>query len=252
MLFAGKGRRTPAKAREEKSLYPVLHVAGSLKEYQKELVQKEVASLWELSMVNAAFSNVLKETEHFQVKLQKLGSSFSSIDETAGEFAQVRGEIAQKVADAQKQMVELGGISAQVQKSYDEMLHTFSQLQAAINGIQQCMGKIVTIADQTNLLSLNASIEAARAGEAGKGFAVVADEIGKLAMESSKAANMTRDLIGVSMEEIDRGSAIAKGVMTSLEESVQAVDNINGMIRKTAENAATQATNMRQPLQCFR
>ena len=143
MLFPGKKQKKPAQGREEKSLYPVLHVAGSLKEYQKDLVQKEVASLWELSMVNAAFSNVLKETEHFQVKLQKLGSSFSSIDETAGEFAQVRGEIAQKVADAQKQMVELGGISAQVQKSYDEMLHTFSQLQAAINGIQQCMGKII-------------------------------------------------------------------------------------------------------------
>ena len=100
MLFPGKKQKKPAQGREEKSLYPVLHVAGSLKEYQKDLVQKEVASLWELSMVNAAFSNVLKETEHFQVKLQELGSSFSSIDETAGEFAQVRGENAQKVADA--------------------------------------------------------------------------------------------------------------------------------------------------------
>lgn len=94
------------------------------------------------------------------------------------------------------------------------------------------------------MLSLNASIEAARAGEAGRGFAVVADEIGKLALESSKAANMTRDLISVSMEEINKGSTIATDVMNSLEESVHAVDHVNEMIRKTAENAAMQADNM--------
>ena len=209
MLFPGKKQKKPAQGREEKSLYPVLHVAGSLKEYQKDLVQKEDASLWELSMVNAAFSNVLKETEHFQVKLQKLGSSFSSIDETAGEFAQVRGEIAQKVADAQKQMVELGGISAQVQKSYDEMLHTFSQLQAAINGIQQCMGKIVTIADQTNLLAINASIEAARAGAAGRGFAVVATQVKELARE-----------IKVLAGEVDGGVAEVEERASELNESI--------------------------------
>ena len=80
----------------------------------------------------------------------------------------------------------------------------------------------------------------------GKGFAVVADEIGKLALESSKAASMTRELIGVSMEEINKGNDIATGVMTSLEGSVQAVDRVNEMIRKTAEDAAIQAENMEQ------
>lgn len=114
---------------------------------------------------------------------------------------------------------------------------------------QQVVGIIQTIeeiAEQTNLLSLNASIEAARAGELGKGFAVVADEIGKLALESSKAASMTRELIGVSMEEINKGNDIANGVMSSLEGSVSAVDRVNEMIKKTAEDAAIQAENMEQ------
>ena len=68
MLFAGKNRQKPEQTREERSLYPILHVAGSLKEYQKELVQKEVASLWELSLVGTSFSSVLKEADHFQIQ----------------------------------------------------------------------------------------------------------------------------------------------------------------------------------------
>ena len=105
---------------------------------------------------------------------------------------------------------------------------------------------IEDIASQTNLLSLNASIEAARAGEAGRGFAVVADEIGKLALESSKAANTTKELIEISINEINKGSTIATDAMDSLKESVTAVNHVNGMIQETAEDAAVQAENMKQ------
>ena len=91
MIFSGKNRRQSEDPSQEKSLYPVRHVADSLKEYQKELVKKEVASLSELSLVGSTFSGVLKEADNFQEKLQELGQSFSSIDQTAGQFGQVRG-----------------------------------------------------------------------------------------------------------------------------------------------------------------
>lgn len=121
----------------------------------------------------------------------------------------------------------------------EEIRKTSQQVVGIIQAIEE-------IADQTNLLSLNASIEAARAGDAGKGFAVVADEIGKLALESAKAASSTRSLIELSMEEISKGNNIAIDAMAALEESVSAVDHVNEMIKNTARNSAVQAESMEQ------
>ena len=211
MLFAGKKGPKPEQIREEKSLYPVLHVAGSLKDYQKELVQKEVSSLWELRQVGASFSGVLREADQFQTKLKNLGDSFSNINETAEQFAQVKGDISQTVAEAQNQMEELGQSSAQVQASYEEMSETFHQLQSAIHEIQQCMGKIVSIADQTNILAINASIEAARAGVEGRGFAVVAEQVKSLAKEIKVLAN-----------EVDTGVCDVESSASQLSNSIQA------------------------------
>lgn len=128
-----------------------------------------------------------------------------------------------------------------------------NKMKAAMDKInvtsKQVVGIIQTIeeiADQTNLLSLNASIEAARAGEAGKGFAVVAGEIGKLAAESTKAANTTRELIGVSIAEIEKGNLIVNEVMESLQEAVEAVQGLNTIVSEAAKNAVLQAENMEQ------
>ena len=75
MLFQRKNRMKSGEApQEEKGLYPVLYVINVLKDYQKDLVRKEVESLQELGMVSTSFSGVLKEADHFHVKLTTLGS----------------------------------------------------------------------------------------------------------------------------------------------------------------------------------
>ncbi len=208
-MFLGKKRRKPDQVQEKKSLYPVLHMTDSLKEYQKELVKKEVASLWELNLIGDSFTGVLREGEMFQTKLQNLGESFSNINETAEQFSHVRGEIGQAVSEARGQMAALEQTSTQVQQSYNTMAEIFSYLEAAIRGIQQSMGKIVSIAEQTNLLAINASIEAARAGTEGKSFAVVAAQVKQLAEEIKSLAG-----------EVDSGVNEVEGRANELSESI--------------------------------
>ncbi len=105
------------------------------------------------------------------------------------------------------------------------MTATFGQLQQALDKIRNSLSGISEVADQTDLLSLNASIEAARAGEQGKGFAVVAEEVGKLAKMSQDMV----DGIHASIVEVEQKSS-------ELNKFIQASDEaMLGSIRSMEE-----------------
>ncbi len=238
-MFSKKSR---GKAGQSNNLYPVLHVASSLNDYQKELAQKEVESLSELSMVSSSFAGVLNEAENFQAQLQDFGDSFSSVNQAAGQFAQVKEDIAKTVSGAQDRVEELKTTSAKVQESYSAMENTFEQLQLAVRDIKRCMGKIVSIADETNILALNASIEAARAGSHGKGFAIVAEKVGELAKEIK---GLTDD-VDLSVHNVEEGAGqLSDSIMASQEALGHGYDIVNNtsksfdQITEAAEGASS-------------
>ena len=129
---------------------------------------------------------------------------------------------------AKKALEELGEINERATESINVIYEQTNTTNDSALKIKDATSLIASIADETNLLSLNASIEAARAGEAGKGFAVVAAQIQKLAEQSNESAKRIEDII----RELLKDSETAVHTMEDVKEIMQ---EQNEKVKKTAE-----------------
>ena len=184
-----------------------------------------------------------------QVMAENTETQAAAIEELLATATTVADQVKENRDNSEKSATYTNEVADVMEQSKEQM----TQMREAMDKIQESSQQVVgvikaieDIASQTNLLSLNASIEAARAGEAGKGFAVVAGEIGGLANESANAVNTTRDLINISLDEIEKGNAIVNDVMASLDNAVERVRVANGMIQDTAQMADVQMKNIDQ------
>ncbi len=130
-------------------------------------------------------------------------------------------------------------------KEMELLTHAMTEIGHTSGEIEEIVKTIEGIAEQTSLLSLNASIEAARAGEAGKGFAVVADEIRELASRSAEAVNQTAALIESSRTAVKNGMQIADNTAKSL---VSVVDGSKD-VRTSMEKISSASQNQRSVLE---
>lgn len=171
-------------------------------EYQKQLAEREVESLDEMADIQKAFVLATKENERLKDQVQELSSVFADVGQIATSFDGVKNEIVDSVGEAQKKVDELKNSSKEVSRSFDEIKSAFAGVQVSVQQIKDCMQQIIAIANQTNMLALNASIEAARAGEQGRGFAVVANEVKNLAEEIKTLVSTVEG----SISEVERGT----------------------------------------------
>ncbi len=148
-------------------------------------------------------------------------SQVKSMNETA-DVMNESGQIAKKALE------ELGEINERATESINVIYEQTNTTNDSALKIKDATSLIASIADETNLLSLNASIEAARAGEAGKGFAVVAAQIQKLAEQSNESAKRIEDII----RELLKDSETAVHTMEDVKKIMQ---EQNEKVKKTAE-----------------
>ncbi|MDP3683593.1 MAG: methyl-accepting chemotaxis protein, partial [Ignavibacteria bacterium] len=175
----------------------------------------------------------------------------------SAEAAKSAGNIAREGGKVVDQTIEGMNRIAEVVKKSAETVHALGKGSDQIGEIVQVINDI---ADQTNLLALNAAIEAARAGEQGRGFAVVADEVRKLAERTTKATKEIAVMIkqiqhdtggavesmNKGTEEVEKGKALADKAGKSLREIIIGVEQVVDLSMQVAAASEEQSTAAEQ------
>lgn len=218
----------------------------------------------------ASLRDVITEVS---ISTTEVSSAATEIAASAEEMSASVGEVARQCAQASDNAQTAGKTASEggevVRQTVSGMQEIDSAVQASAQAVSslgergQQIGKVIAvindIADQTNLLALNAAIEAARAGEHGRGFAVVADEVRKLAERTTKATEevahsikaiqqetkLAVDRMSSGTEQVKQGVQLANQAGENLEQIVQGSSNVAGMIQNisaAAEEAGAATT----------
>ncbi|PZP56137.1 MAG: methyl-accepting chemotaxis protein [Micavibrio aeruginosavorus] len=157
-----------------------------------------------------------------------VAAAATEADSNVQTVASASEELSASSAEIAKQISSVAQKSTRASHEAETTSHEVSELNSLADSIGEVVGAIKGIAEQTNLLALNATIEAARAGEAGKGFAVVADEVKKLAMETAQKTEQIDERVGK--------------IQNAIRSSVEAVQRIISDVKQIDEATTTVAS----------
>lgn len=219
---------------------PILEGSTLIGNKYDEMLSEETVINGELGSICDNLGEINNSVEGLNSLVESSQAALLKTAEAALNFNDAKLAIIDSVEDAKTEITTLKESSDQVVASFNEMHETFLTLQKSVSDIRDCMKGITDIANQTNLLSLNASIEAARAGEAGRGFAIVADQVRVLSDEIKKlTANIAESVNNVEKDT----QSLNQSIVTS--ESAFDASNANvASAYSIVEKVQTLATSM--------
>ena len=184
--------------------------------------------------IAGAAADLASGTSEQASAVEELTATIMTVNSMAEESARQTNEAADNTTKAVKE-------AEQEQVHMRELQEEMGRIKEISTQIEEIVTSIEEIASQTSLLALNASIEAARAGEAGRGFAVVAEQIGKLATDSAQAVVDAKELIGKTVEAIDKGSNMTEKTAVGFKKLIDILDNFADMAHMVSETSTAQA-----------
>lgn len=226
---------------------------GNFSEILKKLETTESSLSETISNVQESSNQVSAGADQLAQSAQELAEGATDQAAAIEELTSSVTEVASHIEENTKSTDRVHDQAKQVAVKADsgttkmkELIEAMKHISETTNDIQAVIGKIESIASQTNLLSLNASIEAARAGEAGRGFAVVAEQIKELAEESASSAEETRVMLTNSLNQVEIGSGVADETSQFMAEMIEQLDQVVMEVAKIRQISDQQAESVKQ------
>lgn len=229
-----------AQARsEEEKRQAMLDMAESFDTQVGGTINSLAAASTELQATAESMRAIADETSQSSATV---ASSSEEASSNVGTVASAMEEMSASSSEIASQISTASTKSSDTARNAQQANETVSNLNALVGNIGEVVVAIQGIAEQTNLLALNATIEAARAGEAGKGFAVVADEVKKLATETAQKTSEINDRIN----EIQGATHDSVKAMERIIDNISDIDNsVTGVSAAVEEQNATTSEIVR-------
>ncbi|WP_419903388.1 methyl-accepting chemotaxis protein [Kiloniella sp.] len=220
-----------------------------------EILTQVGAAASQMNTTSGEMSSVAQDTA---VRSNTVAAAAEEASVNVQTVAAAAEELSCSIEEINRQVGQSSEIASDAVSKADANIATIKGLEEASNRIGEVVGLISDIAEQTNLLALNATIEAARAGEAGKGFAVVASEVKNLANQTAKAteeiSGQVDEMQGVTRTAVDAIEAIGKtiesmneisvSISTAIEEQGSATQEISRNVQEASAGTAEVTSNM--------